>query len=613
MSRKNVPSQKPFVEKLIGALEGELQATIAIGLLLAFVIGTSMAAEPQAVPTSTQTATSTDTITTTLNSGISSGQTSAKVGTKTYTGLTLGTARHASFYGLNPSSWSKAILQGTNYIYNIKSEATSTSLPLSEPFTGSITVIPTTNNNKAFEVTINGKKVAVTNAPISINLSNASQLDITVNGLYSLAGFTFDSSTPSWAGSSLSAPEGTTTEPTSEILSQPVTLQALPSSVRVEVTKSSQIIVVTTNALNKVISSPLTWTTSDPSIATVSETGVVKGLSIGSATITVSVKDNPKLKASVTITVTNAAGLRVNLSRSAVVVTDGDTATVTVSTEAVENYSATRTVRVLADFPANVSAKISQSDVKVGDSTVISFATKFGNTEPKKYDIPVTVFDGLNAFTANFTLLVNPAPASATAQSANAAQPDSAKYYQDQDSAKAPELDKVKTYPWYGDVDSAKIGDALVAAKTQINLGQTSLSTEVKSFITAKALTTATQAEIKQSLNDQGVKGIAATVQTVKLNVEKFASDVRSMLGLNTSVAAKAKVEVVTQLSAPQQQAVSQILTPAAHPTTIGTAVSNAARNIGTTVRDLVLGNRGGGNGAGATDSSVLDPGGDLK
>lgn len=84
----------------------------------------------------------------------------------------------------------------------------------------------------------------------------------------------------------------------------PVTkVKISPSTVSVVIGKSAVLnaVVTPSNATNKKV----VWSTSDKKTVSVDQSGNIKGLKLGSAVITVTSEDNPKISASVTVTVTD--------------------------------------------------------------------------------------------------------------------------------------------------------------------------------------------------------------------------------------------------------------------------------------------------------------------
>ena len=143
------------------------------------------------------------------------------------------------------------------------------------------------------------------------------------------------------------------------------------------------------NATNKTV----TWTTSDPSVATVSSDGVVTAVSIGNATITATTNDGTNLSASCEVTVFWNAVTGISVSPETATVWVGHTTTLTASVA-----------------PANASNKTvtwssSNTSVATVDANGVVTGVSTGN-------VTITATTEEGGYTASATITVIPVPVS---------------------------------------------------------------------------------------------------------------------------------------------------------------------------------------------------------
>ena len=131
------------------------------------------------------------------------------------------------------------------------------------------------------------------------------------------------------------------------------------------------------NASNKGV----TWKSSNPKVATVSSTGVVKGVAKGTAVITCTSKDNPKLSASCRVTVKiPVAGVKLSRTNCVIRKGKGFTLVATVSPAAASNKAVTW--KSSNPKAATVSSTGKVTGVKAGKA-VITCTTKDGGRTAK--------------------------------------------------------------------------------------------------------------------------------------------------------------------------------------------------------------------------------------
>lgn len=163
-----------------------------------------------------------------------------------------------------------------------------------------------------------------------------------------------------------------------------VTLNKTTSNVKVNLTEQLTATVVPTNATTKTV----TWTSSAPSVATVSNTGLVTGISNGSAIITVTTIDGSKT-ASCSYTVTTA-----------VTGVDLTPATVTLSLAGTTTQQLTATVAPTSASNKAVTYVSSAPNIATVSSTGLVTAVSAGSAT-----ITVTTTDG--SFTDTTAVTVN--------------------------------------------------------------------------------------------------------------------------------------------------------------------------------------------------------------
>lgn len=146
---------------------------------------------------------------------------------------------------------------------------------------------------------------------------------------------------------------------TSIILTSGISLSSNNASVLVGKTLQLTATVTPSNANNKAVA----WHSSDTSIATVSDKGVVTGVKVGTATITATTTDGTNLSASCRVTVNPVLATSVTLNKSSETLLAGESVqlTATVLPENTTNkkltWSSSDTRVVLVDQNGNVTAK----------------------------------------------------------------------------------------------------------------------------------------------------------------------------------------------------------------------------------------------------------------
>ena len=131
------------------------------------------------------------------------------------------------------------------------------------------------------------------------------------------------------------------------------------------------------NATNKRVS----WSSSNPAVATVSTAGVVTGVSAGSATITVTTQDGGKTATSnITVTSTPVAVESISVSPESAVVNTGNTVTLTATIT--PSYATNKNITWSSNQPAvaSVSATGVVSGLSAGYATIFA-TTQDGNKE----------------------------------------------------------------------------------------------------------------------------------------------------------------------------------------------------------------------------------------
>ena len=142
------------------------------------------------------------------------------------------------------------------------------------------TVLPQNANNKAVSWISSNKKVATVSSAGIVKAVGVGTATITVK-----------------------AKDGSQKKASCKVTVKPAISNIELSQTSVTMIKGKSITLVANIKPNGISNKEITWTSSNPRIATVSSTGVVKGIATGTATITVKDKNNSKKKASCKITV----------------------------------------------------------------------------------------------------------------------------------------------------------------------------------------------------------------------------------------------------------------------------------------------------------------------
>ena len=114
----------------------------------------------------------------------------------------------------------------------------------------------------------------------------------------------------------------------------------------------------------------VTWSSSKPEVATVSENGLVTGVTAGTTVITATSKDDPSIKATCTVTVMNIPVESVTLNKTSLTLVEGSTATLTAAVKPENAFDRTPTWSSSNSEVATVSDKGVVTAVKAGTATI---------------------------------------------------------------------------------------------------------------------------------------------------------------------------------------------------------------------------------------------------
>lgn len=133
------------------------------------------------------------------------------------------------------------------------------------------------------------------------------------------------------------------------------------------------------------------WTSSDENIATVDNSGLVTAIGEGTATITVSVVENPEIKATCNITVTNAKEIVVGKAKNLKATADKTTASLTwdapKTTEGLVEYIIYKDGKILETIAAD-KTNYTAKDLRANTNYGFKVVAKYSNGEVSK---PVSV------------------------------------------------------------------------------------------------------------------------------------------------------------------------------------------------------------------------------